>query len=178
MLEIDPKQRISAQEAISTPWVQENSKNLPICDYALKNLREFRVSYSIWVLTLLTILQPRTKLHQAILTFIASEITTQQEKEELLLTFRQLDTDGSGTLSTEDLIEGNFREIFSLWELQTGYIKLYGDRKRAESEVQQILTKTDLNNSGEIEFTGIQSPLSLCLTDCNAIRVSFSLHEE
>jgi calcium-dependent protein kinase len=41
-----------------------------------------------------------------LLTFITSQVMTNQEKEELQKTFSALDTDGNGTLSKEEMILG------------------------------------------------------------------------
>lgn len=48
----------------------------------------------------------KNRFRQAILTFIANNIVSQQDKEELLETFKSLDKDGDGELSREELIEG------------------------------------------------------------------------
>ena len=52
--------------------------------------------------------------------------------------FRQLDTDNSGTLSKEELLEGYKQHMSEL---------------DAELEVEEILRTADIDGSGEIDFT-------------------------
>ena len=40
------------------------------------------------------------------MTFIATHVVSQQEKEELHRSFKSLDKDGNGQLSKEELVEG------------------------------------------------------------------------
>lgn len=42
------------------------------------------------------------------MTFIVSQITTQQERDELQKTFQSLDKDGNGILTRDELVEGAF----------------------------------------------------------------------
>ena len=72
---------------------------------------------------------------------MAVHITNQTEKDDLLKTFEQLDKDGDGVLSKEELIEG--------------YMKFYGDRRKAEETVLKIWDDIDINKDGRINFTGI-----------------------
>jgi calcium-dependent protein kinase len=85
--------------------------------------------------------QATTKLKQALLTFIASQVTSNKEKAELQRTFQLLDKDGNGTLNKDELIEG-YKRVFAL-------------RADAEEEARKILDQVDSNGSGKIDFTGI-----------------------
>jgi calcium-dependent protein kinase len=54
--------------------------------------------------------------------------------------FKSIDTDNSGTLSREELIEG--------------YSKLFGEEvEDIETEVDRIMTEVDTDHSGEIDYT-------------------------
>lgn len=48
----------------------------------------------------------RSKFKQAVLSFIATQIVSNQDKEELQNTFKILDKDGDGKLTRDELIEG------------------------------------------------------------------------
>ena len=52
--------------------------------------------------------------------------------------FRQLDTDNNGTFSKEEMLEG---------------YKYHMSELDAELEVEEILSITDIDGSGEIDFT-------------------------
>ena len=58
--------------------------------------------------------QVQTKLNQAILTFIATQVLTSQDKDEIRKTFQALDKDCDGFLSSEELIE-----FLRFWEAKT-----------------------------------------------------------
>jgi len=73
------------------------------------------------------------------MTFIATHIVSQSEKEDLLKSFKSLDKNGDGILSKEELIEG--------------YLNFYKDRVKAEQIVEQVVKEVDANNSGKIDFT-------------------------
>ena len=65
------------------------------------------------------------------------------QKEDLVdiqKAFYALDKNSDGKLSRDELIEG--------------YRKIYGEL--AEEEVDKILAKVDVNNSGEIDYSGIK----------------------
>lgn len=47
----------------------------------------------------------RGKLRQSLLTFMASQMITEKEKDELQRTFQSLDKNGDGTLSQEELVD-------------------------------------------------------------------------
>jgi calcium-dependent protein kinase len=74
-----------------------------------------------------------------VLTFIASQITTQQEKDDLQQVFAMLDRDGNGRLTKEELVQG--------------YLQVFPYRGQAEAEAKKIIELVDTNNSGEIDFT-------------------------
>ncbi len=73
------------------------------------------------------------------MTFIATQIVAQEEKQDLIKTFEALDADGNGVLTRDELI--------------LGYMKVYNfTRLEAETEALKIIKSIDLNNSGEIDF--------------------------
>lgn len=88
------------------------------------------------------------------MTFIVTQISSQQEKEELQKIFQELDEDGNGILSKEELIKGKRDAFGVIYIVIKGYAKLYGDREKAEAEVMGIIARVDVNNSGEIDFSG------------------------
>ena len=71
--------------------------------------------------------------------YIVNSLTTKDERNELLKTFQQLDSNGDGVLSREELL--------------AGYKKTLGAAE-AEEEVTKIMQQVDKNNSGAIDYSG------------------------
>lgn len=58
----------------------------------------------------MVIFKASTKLNTAILTFIANNVLTAQDKDEIRKTFQALDKDCDGFVSSDELIEGMFKK--------------------------------------------------------------------
>ena len=88
--------RISARDCLSHPWFQcmleakEIRMDLPIGRRSLRNLKDFR---------------KKNKLQEAILYFLVNQLTSSEEKNELLKQFLAIDKDGDGLLTMDDLIK-------------------------------------------------------------------------
>ncbi|CAK84516.1 unnamed protein product (macronuclear) [Paramecium tetraurelia] len=135
MLERDPKKRISAEQAQRDPWittyVKKTEMNLPQLTKVLNNLRNFRVE---------------KKFQEAALTFMVNQMTTSQEKQELLQQFQALDLNGDGRLSKEELVIG-YSKVMS-----------YTD---AELEVTKLMKYIDQDKNGSIDYSGWKYQLNL-----------------
>ena len=70
--------------------------------------------------------------------FIARKLTSHEEKENIEKIFNQLDKDHSGTLSKEELLEG---------------YKMHINELDAEREVEEILAKVDIDESGKVDYS-------------------------
>lgn len=70
--------------------------------------------------------------------YMVNYLTTKEEQKAMLATFKELDTDGNGTLSREELL--------------VGYTKLVGAEK-AKEMVDNIMSQVDKNNSGSIDYS-------------------------
>ncbi|EGR29125.1 hypothetical protein IMG5_162280 [Ichthyophthirius multifiliis] len=124
MLTYDSKKRISALQALNDNWVQKNAPAIPVNNKTLQNLSNF---------------QSRSKIKQAIMTYIVSQMITQQEKQELQKNFMSLDQNGDGMLSKDELIQG--------------YTSVCGNKELAIEQVERILDIVDCNKSGKVDFT-------------------------
>ena len=118
--------RISAKDALVDPWIQNNTRSQPLKAKIFKNLTSFHSA---------------TRFRHAIITFIASQMTTKEDNDELLKAFTALDTDGNGVLSREELLDG--------------YKKIFPDKNKEEigQIVTELMDNVDINNKGEINFT-------------------------
>mmetsp|Transcript_549 Transcript_549/g.609 ORF Transcript_549/g.609 Transcript_549/m.609 type:complete len:265 (+) Transcript_549:555-1349(+) len=126
MLTMNPRERISAQDALKHPWIvaksaQEIDKN--ISERTLTNLRNFKGA---------------SKLKQAALAFIASHLTKDAEKKDSDRIFNLLDTDGNGELTKEKIYQG--------------YVKFFGQSISRE-QVDKMFDKVDIDGSGAIDYT-------------------------
>lgn len=127
MLKYDHTKRISAKDALNHPWFKSVTSMEKVSkdnlEHNLANLRNFRAEQ---------------KLQQAAFTFIASHLTSKEERNQLIETFKALDKNGDGTLSREEILEG-YKQIMS--------------EEDAVSEVNRIMAEVDLDKSGEIDYT-------------------------
>ena len=127
MLEYDPKHRYSAAQALQDPWIISktsvgHSDNV-IDSTSLDSLKGFRVEQ---------------KLQHAVLTFIASQLINKEESKKLSETFRNIDKNGDGKLSREELLEA---------------YKMTMGKEAALEEVEHIMKTVDVNGSGFIDYT-------------------------
>lgn len=124
MLDKNPKTRITAIEAFNHRWVQNNNSVEKIETGVINRMNLFR---------------GKGKLQQALLTFMSSHMMNQNERVNLINTFKALDKDGDGTLSRTELVEG-FKNI-----------KM--NIPNVEEYVDKIISSIDNNNSGIVDFT-------------------------
>lgn len=127
LLTFEPSQRVSAREALSHPWMENASRtpiNSEVSRSILNNLTNFRAQLS---------------LQKATFSFIANQLSTKEERDEMIEIFKSLDTDNSGTLSRIELIDG--------------YQLLYGLSEDVEADVDRIMEQVDTNQSGEIDYS-------------------------
>lgn len=125
MLQYEPGKRISTQDCLSHQWLKEglNKEGKVNTTKVLNNLKNFNAKF---------------KLQKAIILFIISFFDLKEEKDELLKTFKALDLDHDGQLTTDELLHG--------------YSKMMGEED-AKKEVDRIFAAIDVNNTGAIDFT-------------------------
>lgn len=130
MLERDPSRRITANEAVKHCWLQKyedltkekESENLV---QSLRNLKNFKAE---------------TILQKAVLSYIASQEIDPQEEKKLKHLFDTIDTDKSGQVSLQELLDK--------------YTKVFSSKVIAQQASENILKQTDLNNNGCIDYNG------------------------
>ena len=79
-----------------------------------------------------------SKLKQATYAFIASQLLSKQEKEQIDKVFRAMDINGDGKLQKD--------------EIKAGYAEYFG-RQLSDEEVDEMFAKVDADGSGEIEYS-------------------------
>ncbi|PIN07675.1 Ca2+/calmodulin-dependent protein kinase, EF-Hand protein superfamily [Handroanthus impetiginosus] len=122
MLTMDPKKRITAAEALEHPWLKEDGEasDKLIDSAVLIRMKQFKAM---------------NKLKKLALKVIAENLS-EKEIKGLKQTFNNMDTDGSGTITYE--------------ELRTGLSKL--GSKLSETEIQQLMEGADVDKSGTIDY--------------------------
>jgi len=125
----DQNKRPSAAEALQHPWIQQanqaskESMSSDVAMSALTNLQNFNA---------------KSKLKQATYAFIASQLLSKQEKEQIDKVFRAMDLNGDGKLQKD--------------EIKQGYAEYFG-RNLTDDEVDEMFNKVDADGSGEIEYS-------------------------
>jgi calcium-dependent protein kinase len=126
MLTYDPKKRISAQQALEHPWFTKADFQLDPdkqqINQTIKRLNEFNID---------------TKLKQATLHYIAHQLISKEETEELRKVFMKLDINNDGKLSYSEIVEG---------------YKNYFGSLQPEIEGKMIFEKVDTDKSGFISY--------------------------
>ena len=129
LLTKDQDKRPSAEQALQHPWIvqaNEQSKESVTSDMAmgaLTNLQNFNA---------------QSKLKQATFAFIASQLLSKNEKEQIDKVFRAMDTNGDGKLSKE--------------EIKNGYSEYFG-RTLNDNEIDEMFDKVDSDKSGAIDYS-------------------------
>lgn len=94
LLVYDPKKRPTATAAMNHPWIKELAKitvSESVANHALDNLIHFH---------------SHTTIKAATLTFIGSQLIGKEEREEMAKVFRNLDLNGDGKLSKDEVKDG------------------------------------------------------------------------
>lgn len=126
LLTYEQDKRPTAEMALQHPWIQELSHvalDASVALGALDNLKCFRADQT---------------LKAATYAFIASQLLSKQEKDNLARVFKAFDKNGDGKLSMD--------------EVKTGYIEHYG-RVMSDEDVEKMFKAVDSDNSGFIDYS-------------------------
>ncbi|CAO2837691.1 unnamed protein product [Amaranthus hypochondriacus] len=122
MLRQDPKERLSARDALNHPWMREDGEapDKPIDIAVLTRMKQFRAM---------------NKLKKVALRVIAENLS-EEKIIGLKEMFKSIDTDNSGTITYE--------------ELKSGLPKL--GTRLSEKEVKQLMEAADVDGNGTIDY--------------------------
>nr|GMD19143.1 calcium-dependent protein kinase 11-like [Ipomoea batatas]GMD59178.1 calcium-dependent protein kinase 11-like [Ipomoea batatas] len=122
MLHRDPKKRITAHDVLSHPWIVDDTvaPDRPLGSAVLSRLKQFSAM---------------NKLKKMALRVIAERLS-EEEIGGLRQLFRMIDTDGSGSITYEELKQG---------------LKKVGS-ELTEADIQALMHAADIDNSGTIDY--------------------------
>ncbi|KAL6994779.1 Calcium-dependent protein kinase 9 [Sarracenia purpurea var. burkii] len=122
MLTYDPKRRITAAQALEDPWLKEGGEasEKPLDSAVLVRMKQFRAM---------------NKLKKLALKIIAENLS-EEEIKGLRQTFNNMDIDGSGTITIE--------------ELKIGLSKL--GSKLSDAEIEALMDAADVDKNGTIDY--------------------------
>ncbi|XP_021912420.1 calcium-dependent protein kinase 11-like, partial [Carica papaya] len=122
MLERDPKKRLTAHEVLCHPWIVDDrvAPDKPLDSAVLSRLKQFSAM---------------NKLKKMALRVIAERLS-EEEIGGLKELFKMIDTDGSGTITFEELKAG---------------LKRVGS-ELMESDIKTLMEAADIDNNGTIDY--------------------------
>lgn len=126
LLELNPSKRISASEAYKKDWVQCSKKpeiSPELFNTVANNLKSFGET---------------TKFQRAVIRFIASQLLSQTEQNDLANIFKSLDLSGDGKINEQELVD-HCKKIFG--------------NALTEEDIHKILIRVDTDRSGFIDYT-------------------------
>lgn len=125
MLRKDPASRYSINDVYLDPWIQNRAHNRvpdqPIAKVAMKNLKNFKAENNLQKITL---------------NYIMTQLVSNEEIEDLRNIFQEIDKNGDGKLSKEEIEQGysNFgREI--------------------DLDIVEIMERCDTDGNGYLDYT-------------------------
>ncbi|XP_058072446.1 calcium-dependent protein kinase 19-like [Magnolia sinica] len=122
MLTHDPRKRITSVQVLQHPWIREDGEasNKPIDGAVIARMKQFRAMNKFKKLA------PK----------VVAENLSEEEIKGLKLTFTEMDSDKSGTITYE--------------ELKAGLAQL--GSKLSEAQVKQLMSAADIDGNGTIDY--------------------------
>ncbi|KAH0920213.1 hypothetical protein HID58_027878 [Brassica napus] len=149
MLARDPKKRITAAEALAHPWLTDSEvSDKPIDSAVLIRMKQFRAM---------------NKLKKLALKVIAENLS-EEEIKGLKQMFKNIDTDGSGTITFDELRTGLHRLGSKLTESEIKQLmEAYG--MGDDATIDEVINDVDTDNDGRINYEEFVAMMTKGTTD-------------
>jgi calcium-dependent protein kinase len=125
MLQVNPKLRITAKDAVNHEWIVNHKSMQDGCDLtgSLESLRNFHAS---------------VKLKDAVHVYLATHVISSEECRVLTQSFQSIDKNSDGKITRDELME-KYLEVM--------------DEVTAREIVEKVMKEVDSDNSGDIQFS-------------------------
>jgi len=131
MLTLNPKQRITAEQALADPWFRKHLESKKVegkdLSQAMESLKAFYAPFA---------------LQKAALCYIASRVLSKDEENKQRELFKSMDLNSDGKLTEAELIQ-------SFKTMNGGNVEL------AKKETEKVFKSLDINKNGWIDYNGI-----------------------
>jgi calcium-dependent protein kinase len=134
MLCYNSSQRLDAKAALASDWILKNTKW-----NRKEDLHAISPSQQHSVLRNLKNFRAESKLQEAILFYMITHLSNQQEKEDLYNQFLEIDEEGTGTITKKNLIDI--------------YYKTGKDPNEAVKIAESIMKNADFCGEGDVNFS-------------------------
>ncbi|KAL4466496.1 hypothetical protein ABPG72_016637 [Tetrahymena utriculariae] len=139
------EKRLSAAQVQKHPWVQKHAALFK------DTLKDSKVEQNKLQLNKLKKFTTKNRFHQAILTYISSQLTSKEDLLQFKSIFEKIDTNNDGQL-TKDEIENGFKQFQEFF---------HGDY-----DIDKIFANVDLDGNGKINYTEF---ITACIQHENSI---------
>ena len=134
----DPRKRASAEEALAHPWLERMRLQRVHKGFSIASAGKASRKEILKALNSLRSLKASSKIQQAILTLIATQILPEKDINPIRRVFTMIDEDNSGIVGREELVQMFFKHL-------AGQV--------TDIELDRMLSIVDADMSGEIAFS-------------------------
>ncbi|MBA0644953.1 hypothetical protein Goklo_013118 [Gossypium klotzschianum] len=137
MLNLDPKQRLTAQQVLNHPWIKEDGEapDIPLDNAVLGRLKQFKAMNNFKKVALRVI----------------AGCLSEEEIQGLKEMFKTIDSDNSGTITLEELKQGLAKQGTKLTEYEVKQLMEAVSSVSKDSIVQLYMADADSNGTIDYE---------------------------
>lgn len=156
MMTIDPKKRVSAENALKNQWLVGHNQPEIVKPsdilVSMDHLKKFSATRA---------------MQKAFLTYISAHIISKEQEKKLRKIFEMLDQNHDGQLSQKEIFEG-FKQFYG------------GDEEELKLEVEILMKRVDLNKNGSIDYQEFLTA-NMNEADCinqESLKIAFDFFDE